>query len=185
MNERSSLTLGPEAIARAWRSARPDLDHSGLSIALYIRSIAMLIDETLSEIAAQHGLDHKELILLFALRRGGATYRMRPTDIIKLLKMTSGAATYRVTKMLEKGIVERAEDTRDRRNQCITLTPKGERVIDDAVGRLATLSSAALGDLAGNAPQLAQLNELLHIIGDGWVKLTPDERNPLNHNDGG
>ncbi|MFP3403565.1 MarR family winged helix-turn-helix transcriptional regulator [Pseudomonas sp. Irchel s3f19] len=181
MNELFSPTASPEAIAQAWMRERPDLDHTGLSVALRVRSLSMLIDQSLSEIAASLGLDHKELILLFALRRSGKPYCMRPTDVFRLLKVTSGAATYRVDKMVEKGVVDRVADHLDRRSQLIRLTKKGKTAIDSAATQLAATSTAGLGELRGDTARLQQLHELLRSLEEGWLKLTPPGQNPLVH----
>ncbi|WP_095059466.1 MarR family winged helix-turn-helix transcriptional regulator [Pseudomonas sp. Irchel s3f7] len=181
MNDMFSPNASPESVAEAWKKERPDIDHSGLSVVLRIRSLAMLIDQNLSEISEDLGLDHKELILLFALRRSGKPYCMRPTDVFRLLKVTSGAATYRVDKLVEKGVVDRVADPLDRRSQLIRLTLKGKSQVDGAVERLAVTSADCLGELRDDPNKLGQLQDLLHLLELGWLQRTPLKDNPLMH----
>lgn len=181
MNDPFSPTASPESIAQAWMVERPDLDHTGLSVALRIRSLAMLIDQHLVAIGEGLGLDHKELILLFALRRSGKPFCMRPTDVFRLLKVSSGAATYRIDKMVEKGVVDRVADDLDRRSQLIRLTKKGKTAIDIAASQLAGSSATGLGKLFGDTERLEQLNSLLSLVEEGWLQLTPVDKNPLVH----
>lgn len=181
MTDLFSPTASPESIAQAWQRERPDLDHTGLSIVLRIRSLALLIDQHISEIGDRLGLDHKELMLLFALRRSGEPYCMRPTDVFRLLKVTSGAATYRADKMVEKGVVERVADPLDRRSQLIRLTAKGMGLIDSAVTLLAATSLDGLREFEGDMQRVEQLVSLLRLVESGWLQMTPLERNPLFH----
>lgn len=179
MNKLFSPSVSPEAVANAWRQERPDLDHDGLSLLLRVRSLAMLIDQHVADIAEQLEIDYKELMLLFALRRSGEPYCMRPTDVFRLLKVTSGAATYRADKMVEKGLVLRVPDPMDRRSQLIKLSRTGMRLADDAVGQLAVAGREAIDPFQGDQEALGQLGSLLSLLEAGWLSITPENKNPL------
>ncbi|MDZ5431363.1 MarR family transcriptional regulator [Pseudomonas fluorescens] len=179
MNDFSPPPGSPEAIAQAWSKERPDLNHDGLAITLRIRSLAMLIDRYISEIADDLGLDHKDLMLLFALRRSGTPYCMRPTDVFRLLRVTSGAATYRADRLVEKGVAQRIYDPEDRRSQLIQLSSEGMRIVDIAIARLAETSLKCLDPLSNDSEELDKLGHLLHVVEAGWLQATPTESNPL------
>lgn len=179
MNDISPPPGSPEAIAQAWRHERPDLNHDGLAITLRIRSLAMLIDRYISEIADELGLDHKDLMLLFALRRSGEPYCMRPTDVFRLLRVTSGAATYRADRLVEKGVAQRIYDPEDRRSQLIQLSSEGMRIVDIATTRLAETSLKCLDPLSNESGELDKLGHLLHVVEAGWLQATPTDSNPL------
>ena len=183
MTDISPLPGSPEAIAQAWRQERPDLNHDGLAITLRIRSLAMLIDRYISEIADDLGLDHKDLMLLFALRRSGEPYCMRPTDVFRLLRVTSGAATYRADRLVEKGVAQRIYDPEDRRSQLIQLSSEGMRIVDIAITRLAETSLKCLDPLANDSGELDNLGHLLHVVEAGWLQATPTDSNPLARSD--
>ncbi|MBK5354381.1 MarR family transcriptional regulator [Pseudomonas sp. TH41] len=179
MNDILSPSASPEAIALAWRKERPDLNHDGLAITLRIRSLSMLIDRHISQIADDLALDHKDLMLLFALRRSGKPYCMRPTDIFRLLRVTSGAATYRADRLVEKGVAQRIYDPEDRRSQLIQLSDEGMRLVDIAITRLAETSLECLEQLTHERGELDQLGHLLHVVEAGWLQATPEDSNPL------
>lgn len=183
MNKLFSPSISPEAVANAWRRERPDLEHDGLSLLIRIRSLALLIDQHVTDIAEHMGLDYKELMLLFALRRSGEPYCMRPTDVFRLLKVTSGAATYRADKMVEKGVVLRIPDPLDRRGQLIKLSPSGMALADAAIDRLAQAGNEAIHGFEGKPHAIEQLGELLQVLEGGWLSITPDSKNPLARNE--
>ncbi|MCY1303964.1 MarR family protein [compost metagenome] len=179
MNETLPPKASPEAIAAAWRRERPDLDHDGLAITVRIRSLAMLIDRHIAEIATDLDLDLKDLMLLFALRRSGEPYCMRPTDVFRLLKVTSGAATYRADKLVERGVANRIPDPKDRRSQLIQLSGEGMRLVDIAITRLAESSTKCLASFDGESGQIDELGQLLSLLETGWLRITPSQDNPL------
>ena len=179
MNELFSPSVSPEAVANAWRKERPDLAHDGLSLLLRVRSLALLIDQHVADIAERLQLDYKELMLLFALRRSGEPYCMRPTDVLRLLKVTSGAATYRADKMVEKGVVCRVADPSDRRSQLIKLSDVGKALADSAIEQLALAGKDGIKIFDSNQAALDQLADLLQVLEQGWLAITPDSKNPL------
>jgi len=183
MNDLLFPAASPEAVAQAWRNERPDLDHLGLAITLRIRSLAMLIDHHIEVIADDLELGMKDLMLLFALRRSGPPYCMRPTDVFRLLKVTSGAATYRADKLVERGVANRIPDPRDRRGQLIQLSEEGMRLVDVAITRLAESSSKCLDSLDSKEGELDQIGHLLHSLEAGWMEITPLSENPLARSD--
>lgn len=183
MNDFLFPTASPESVAEAWRSERPDLDHHGLAITLRIRSLAMLIDHHIEVIATDLELGTKDLMLLFALRRSGPPYCMRPTDVFRLLKVTSGAATYRADKLVERGVANRIPDPRDRRGQLIQLSEEGKRIVDIAITRLAESSTKCLASLEGKEGELDQVGQLLRSLEAGWLEITPISENPLARSD--
>lgn len=94
----SNITF-PEAIAAGWARERPDLKDSGLAVTLRLRALSMEIDHQFAKIASLEGVQLEDMLLLFALRRRGAPYCLRPTEICAVLNITSGAATYRIDRL--------------------------------------------------------------------------------------
>lgn len=119
------------------------------------------------------------MIIKPALRRSGKPYCMRPTDIFRLLRVTSGAPTYRADRQVEKGVAQRIYDPEDRRSQLIQLSDEGMRLVDIAITRLAETSLECLEQLAQESDELDQLGHLLHVVEEGWLQATPAGSNPL------
>ncbi|MNJ67320.1 Multiple antibiotic resistance protein MarR [compost metagenome] len=104
---------------------------------------------------------------------------MRPTDVFRLLKVTSGAATYRADKLVERGVANRIPDPKDRRGQLIQLSEEGMRLVDIAITRLAESSTQCLALFDAESGQVDELGQLLRSLETGWLQITPSQDNPL------
>lgn len=168
----------PEIIAAGWAQERPDLIGSGLNVTLRLKALAMEIDHQFAKIAAQEGVQLDDMLLLFALRRRGAPYRLRPTEICAMLNITSGAATYRIDRLVKSGLCEREPDPLDGRSYLLRVAAEGMRVIDRSVESVARSSTSALEAAGLGAAQLATFLELLRHVEQGWEAVIPEDENP-------
>lgn len=179
-----SDTTFPEAIAAGWARERPDLKDTGLSVTVRLRALTMEIDHQFSKIAAQEGVQLEDMLLLFALRRRGPPYCLRPTEICAMLSITSGAATYRIDRLVKGELCEREPDPLDRRSYLLRVSPKGMRVIDHTVEAVAAASDLALRGAGLSPSQLATFLELLRRVEQGWEGVIPAAENPLARREG-
>jgi DNA-binding MarR family transcriptional regulator len=148
---------GVDLILDQWRRERPDLDRSPMGVIGRISRLAREVEQRLEPTYAGHGLDGGWFDVLATLRRVGPPYRLRPTDLANALMLTSSGATKRLDRLEEAGFIVRLADPRDRRGALITLTPKGRKLVDKAVGDhvanehriLAKLTKAEQRELAG------------------------------------
>lgn len=169
----------PQRIAASWERERPDLEQSGLAFAVRIRALAMEIDHVIAAIAVQEDVQVDDMLLLFALRRGGPPYCLKPTDIYGLLNVTSGAATYRIERLVKRGVAERTPDPDDGRGYLLRISQEGMRVIDRAVEALADAGRDALAAAGFDPVHLAALDTTLGTLERGWEAIIPPEENPL------
>lgn len=172
-------TTFPEAIAAGWSRERPDLIDSGLSLTLHLKALSMEIDHQFSKIAAQEGVQLDDMLLLFAMRRRGPPYHMRPTEIFGMLNITSGAATYRIERLVKNDLCVREPDPADRRSYMLRVAPKGMRVIDRTVEAVAAASDQALLCAGLSPAQLETFLSLLTLIERGWETVVLPDENPL------
>ncbi len=99
--------------------------------------------------------------VLFALRRGGPPFVSRPTDLFRVLLVTSGAITKKVDRLVEVGCVERLPDPGHKGGFLVRLTKKGLRMVDGAARYLAL--NSALG------PVLAEMKPEERKAGSDFV----------------
>jgi DNA-binding MarR family transcriptional regulator len=133
-----------DAILVAWRRERPDIDVS--SIAVLTR--ALLIgphraregERALREL----GTDTPTLDVLATLRRAGAPYRLRTSEIEAATSVTAGAISQRLDRLEARGLVGRQRGDRDKRVIHVELTKKGRDLIDGVVARLMERENALL-----------------------------------------
>jgi DNA-binding MarR family transcriptional regulator len=153
---------GVDEILEQWRRERPDLDPAPIGVVGRISRLARELELRLEPVYRDHGLEPGWHDVLATLRRGGAPYRMRPTDLTAALMLTSSGTTKRLDRLEAAGLVQREPDPADRRGTLISLTQAGvERI--DAVTTAHLENERRL--LAGlSSAQLAQLADLLRAL---------------------
>jgi DNA-binding MarR family transcriptional regulator len=148
---------GVDGILAQWRRERPDLDASPMGVVGRISRLSRELERRLDPVFAEHGLEAGLFDMLATLRRAGAPYRMRPSDLAQAVMLTSSGTTKRLDRLEAAGLVARRPDPGDRRGLLIELTPAGRQLIDASVADhvagehrlLAALSPAERDQLAG------------------------------------
>jgi DNA-binding MarR family transcriptional regulator len=80
--------------------------------------------------AREKGLSMSMIGTLFHLNRWG---KAGVSDLGQHLGVSSAAASQMLDRLVEDGLIERAEDPEDRRMKVITLSDKGCQVLEDTV----------------------------------------------------
>jgi DNA-binding MarR family transcriptional regulator len=121
---------GVDLILEQWRRERPDLDSSPIGIVGRISRLARELEQRLEPVYREHGLEPGWHDLLATLRRHGAPFQLRPTDLTTASMLTSSGTTKRLDRLEEAGLIARSPDPADRRGTLITLTDAGRELID-------------------------------------------------------
>jgi DNA-binding MarR family transcriptional regulator len=148
---------GVDEILEQWRRERPDLDPSPIGVVGRVSRLARELERRLEPVYAAHGLEPGWHDVLATLRRSGPPYRMRPTDLMETLMLTSSGTTKRLDRLEQAGMIAREPDPSDRRGTLIVLTDAGRKLIDGVTGPhlanearlLAALTPAERDALAG------------------------------------
>ena len=143
----------------AWRTARPDLDPTALGLVGRVLVLARHLEASVEKALAPLKLSLGQFDILATLRRAGPDAKVTPTHLMKSVMLSSGGMTNRLDRLEQAELVRREADPDDRRGSVISLTPKGRRLIDEAIGvrfREATSSAPELG-----AKDRAELERLL------------------------
>jgi DNA-binding MarR family transcriptional regulator len=131
-----------DEISRQWQRERPDLDLSDFLLAIYLRRLGRLIENEYEKMCqARFGMSAWDMRVLLALRRSGAPYAMRPTDLFEALLVTSGAVTKQVDRLQRRRLVKRLPDPEHGGGFRVQLTERGLEMVDAAVDLLARDSS--------------------------------------------
>ncbi|MBD2459744.1 MarR family transcriptional regulator [Oscillatoria sp. FACHB-1407] len=117
-------------ILHQWQQEAPDLDVSALSVVGRVLRIARLLEKHRETVLADYGLNVWSFDVLATLRRQGAPYQLKPTDLYELLMLSSGAMTNRIDRLEQEGVVVRLRDPHDRRSVSVQLTNKGIDLMD-------------------------------------------------------
>ena len=155
----------PDEVARivaAWRRERPDLDVGPLEVLSRVTRLARHLDRARSGAFAEHGVEGWEFDVLAALRRAGAPYELSPGQLVTQTLVTSGTMTNRVDRLVQRGLVERLPDPRDRRGVSVRLTAAGRARVDSTFATLLAREHALLAGLDG--AQQAELSAMLQRL---------------------
>ncbi len=157
-----------DRIVAAWGRERPDLDVSPLEVLSRVSRLARHLDLARRAVFDAHGLESWEFDVLSALRRAGDPYELTPTQLVRQTLVTSGTMTNRISRLVERSLVERAASEADHRSTLVRLTATGRDVVDAALADLvADERRLLLGLPPERQAELAQLLKGLLTPFDG------------------
>jgi DNA-binding MarR family transcriptional regulator len=124
-----------QAIVDQWAVQRPDLDVTTMADVARLLRVAALIDQRISAMATDYGMDRGQGDVLFTLRRSGPPYRLSPGELTANLLVTTGTMTNRIDRLEARGLVRRLPNPDDRRSVVVELTPEAVELVDRAIER--------------------------------------------------
>jgi DNA-binding MarR family transcriptional regulator len=134
-------------LVEAWTRERSDLDLAPVEVFSRISRLARLLDKARREAFTAHRVEPWEFDVLAALRRAGKPYQLTPGALLRETLVTSGTMTNRVDRLVERGLVERQPDPRDRRGVLVRLSATGKKTVDGAFETLLASERELLADL--------------------------------------
>ena len=167
-----------ELILSQWRAEKPEIEGLGFEIGTLLTRLGILLNQFEVQAARGLGLRSGEIRLLYALRRVGPPYAQRPTDLFRLLGVTSGAITYTVNLLKGQALVEGVSYPQDGRSQMVRLTPAGLALIDALVAETAGLLDTALRPLA--ATEQAAIQQGIALLAESLEAFTDHRVDPLS-----
>ena len=148
-----------DALVAEWRRERPDLDPSPVAILGRLHRISARLQRRIEGWLEPLDLTWESFSLIVTLRRSGAPFALRPTDLYRESLLTSGAITNRIDRVEQQGLVRRRQDPSDGRAMVVQLTAAGRRLADKA----AEIHFRALAETFGSLSRrdCAELNAAL------------------------
>jgi len=130
-----------------WSLERPELDTVSLGVVIRVMSLYRAFVRQATRALEGLGLELFEYDVLSALRRQGKPFALPATRLARATGLSSGAMTNRVDILEGRGLVRRRQDKADRRGVVVSLTARGKRVIDEAIGLRLEAADVGLGEL--------------------------------------
>ena len=153
-----------DIILDQWAKERPDLDTSPMAITGRIARISAHLRGEMQKTFQAFGLNHASFDMLATLLRSGPPYALSPGELLDSAMVTSGTMTNRIDRLVEAGLVSRAQSDEDKRSFVISLTDKGYKLINRALeSHVQTLHRLTERISPRNR---AKLIELLKVLGD-------------------
>ncbi len=122
-----------DGVVEEWGRELPELDVRGLMVGGRILVLSKHIEKRVDRYLDRFGVQIWGFDVLASLRRSGPPYTQTPKQLMYTCFLTSGAVTNRVNRLEAAGLVTRANDTEDRRSVNVTLTPKGQALVEEAM----------------------------------------------------
>lgn len=167
MNKPSRRKIADDHVSRIhaqWTREMPEVDLEGSRVIGRARRVTLLSRVAIEAVFARHGLDTGEFDVLATLRRSGAPYRLRPTELYQSLMISSGGLTDRLARLVKRGLIRRKPDAQDRRSLLVELTDKGRTLIEAAfVEDMQTERALTAALSATERDQLAHLLQKLAV----------------------
>lgn len=146
-----------------WACELPDIDTVGMEILGRARRIVLTSRSPIEAVFARYGLDAGEFDVLSTLRRSGAPYALKPTELYRSLMISSGGLTDRLNRLVRSSMITRPRSPGDGRSLLVQLTDKGRKTVEAAfredmvieAGMLAVLDDAERRTLADLLRKLA------------------------------
>jgi DNA-binding MarR family transcriptional regulator len=143
-----------------WGRQRPDLDSSGMAVVLRVLLLSGVFAQRLKGVLAPAGLAPFEYDVLSALRRAGRG--VSPKELCRSAQLSSGAMTYRIDRLEERGLVRRRTDPQDRRGIAVELTSRGLALVEGILGARMADAAESLRPLTRR--EVRELARLLRIV---------------------
>lgn len=151
-----------DKLLHAWVTGRPGLDATALGAMMRIRLLARAQRKTENALLADFGIRVWQFDVLGTLYAAGPPYRLNPSRILDFVVLTPGAMTNRIDRLEADNLVRREPDPDDRRAVVVRLTPKGRKLVTEALSARADAAQAAIGTLT--RPDMRTLEKLLRKV---------------------
>jgi DNA-binding MarR family transcriptional regulator len=159
-----SRDLTDEVLER-WSAVSPELDEEPSQVIERIGRIALQMGRWQDDLFSRYGLNRGEVGVLYMLRGAGPPHRLSPTQLSKVLMLTSAGVTNRLDRLERRALLARRPDPKDRRGVVVELTEAGFQLAEQAVGAAAAAQGSLLSGLT--ASEVRSLGRLLRKLQSG------------------
>lgn len=160
-----------EGLVESWEREIPELEFSSMASVARLNRMSLLIARRIEATLNANGSSVAEFDVLSALRRGGAPYRLKPSELSREVMLSPSGMTHRVDLLERAGLVQRHLDPANRRTMPVSLTDDGIHVADHLVRLVLEAESAVLEPLS--PAQRTSLDKLANSVIAGLVERTP------------
>jgi DNA-binding MarR family transcriptional regulator len=155
LNSTSAPATDPTAPLAAAEGARADL-----RVLAAVRRIVRAVQAYSRQLERSHGLSVTQLVCLANLRNNGP---MTLKGLAERLRMAPSSLVSVVDRLVEGGLASRERDQQDRRKLVLTLSAKGETLLQDSPALLDDLLAHRLNQLPEDQRQL-MASALEHLV---------------------
>lgn len=118
-----------------WQQVRPDINPSPMLTYLLLDRLHAALERQVSRTYAAAGLNPATWDLLITLRRSAPPQGLTPTELAGLTAISGASISNRISRLLERGLIERRVSEHDRRSSRVRLSAAGLALADTLLPR--------------------------------------------------
>jgi DNA-binding MarR family transcriptional regulator len=145
-----------------WKAQRPDLQSDVMGIFGRFGRIWNYATRSVEQTLSRWGLQMGDFDVLATVRRSGPPFTVAPSQLTHWLMLSPSGITSRLDRLEKVGLIERKPSEEDRRSLLIVLTPKGRKVVDEAVAAHVANQNKLLSPLSG--AERKNLDQILRTL---------------------
>ncbi|MGV1988205.1 MarR family winged helix-turn-helix transcriptional regulator [Agrobacterium sp. 22-221-1] len=157
-----------DELVRQWEIDFPGEDSSPIAIAMRIRHLYQLDQESLQAILTPFGLGVGDIDVLTHLAQRPEGRPIRPSDLAELCMVTTGAITGRLTKLEQRKYLKRVPHPSDKRTIYVEITKAGRELLSRTREEVARSSHLLQGirvlDISERRDLVATLTKLISLL---------------------
>jgi DNA-binding MarR family transcriptional regulator len=153
-----------DRLEQEWQKKHFSFSTLPLAICARVQRAAYYFESHIAGLASICCLTTSEFRALSALWRSGPPFALNPMQLLEEYFIPAATLTRQIDRLAALGLVERNSDPDDRRAVLIKLTPRGHKLVDDAMRQTAATQPVmkALEEL--DTRDLEGLNQLLRSL---------------------
>jgi DNA-binding MarR family transcriptional regulator len=117
-------------------------------------------------IVESYGVTWSQFMALASLRSAGPERTLSPTQLYKVVQVTSGGMTKMLHALEHAQLIERVENPADGRSRLVMITPKGIALAEQIIEKLVATNTALIGGILEQS-ETEELARLLHKLSAG------------------
>lgn len=137
-----------DRLVAEWEAELPDVDVTAMVTMARLHRLSALVRRRVDASFDHAGLSTGEFDVLSALRRAGAPYALKPSELAGQTMLSPSGMTNRVDRLQAAGLVERTTDPENRRIAPVRLTAEGLDLIERLVADHAAAQAGLLAELS-------------------------------------
>lgn len=157
-----------ESLIAHWRECLPAVETDSIRISIPLRRAMQAAEGQRHVLLGEHGLTPGTFDLLVAIHRLEESGSCTPSELSRVLVLTSGRISQRLESLEEQELVRRRVQPSDRRLVSVHLTKAGERLLTSLMERYMSQEEEMLSKLS--AKDRGELSRLLIKLHDSIVK---------------
>jgi len=122
-----------DRLIASWQQELPEVLYPTSELTKRILVLATELNEATRRVLRDLELTTAEFDVIVSLRRSGAPYRQKPSDLSRNLLLSTGGTSNVTNQLVRRGLVVREPDPDDGRGTQIRLTDEGVALAERAV----------------------------------------------------